>query len=291
MLDLGLDPSPSFFESWGADYLWRSLGWLVRADITLLGLMLVNAVVIGFSRVTLYRRARQQSRIFVRDAATALNSGRLSEVRALAARQGHSHVAAVIDAGLQALLAAPQEFSADQAVNTAQRASCRKSKALSAQFKIGLGSLATTATCAPFIGLVGTIFGILNAFGGFSDTRASLMALIAFAIAEALVTAGLGLFVAILAHWIHSYCRHRIEALESEMANATSELTSLLRRYRQSRNAPDRSPEETPGLLSVSVPARRHYAWEAAYDHQTLLLAWIWTGLLYLAYLFARNVV
>jgi uncharacterized protein HemY len=97
------------FNSWQADgcgwnigYLWRSMGWFGHAAVTLLVLMLVNTIAIVGDRLYRYSTAARQSRAFVRTAASALLAGRFHDVIAIAARNRHSHVAAVVAAGLNA---------------------------------------------------------------------------------------------------------------------------------------------------------------------------------------------
>jgi len=87
-----------------------------------------------------------------------------------------------------------------------------------------LGSLATIGSTAPFVGLLGTVAGILNAFVGISNQKATGLAAVAGGIAEALVTTAIGLFVAIPAVWMFNYFTNKVEAFDVEMDNSSSEL-------------------------------------------------------------------
>jgi hypothetical protein len=73
-------------------YLWDMMDWFGHAAITLLAIMLVNAVVIFGNRLYRYSAARRQSHVFDRDAAAALRDGRWNELMAVAARSSRSHV-------------------------------------------------------------------------------------------------------------------------------------------------------------------------------------------------------
>jgi biopolymer transport protein ExbB/biopolymer transport protein TolQ len=266
------------------------MGWLSRADVTLLALILVNTVVIICHRTYRYSTARGQSRAFVRDSSNALLHGRFDEAISIATRNSQSHVASVVAAALFAFASTPAQFSDTEAIGSAQRASERRRKMLSADLKLGLGSLATTASCAPFIGLLGTVFGILNAFGGSAMAKSALMAMIASNLVEALATTAMGLLVAVLAVWSHTYFRNRVESFESGMSNATLGLVTYLHAHHQYRNPPEHSVVGANGLLlgAPRPPATR--SWEVPYDRQRALMIWIWFCTLYLAFLFGRGI-
>jgi biopolymer transport protein ExbB/biopolymer transport protein TolQ len=90
--------------------------------------------------------------------------------------------------------------------------------------KRGLGSLATIGSTAPFVGLLGTVVGIINAFQGISTNKATGLGAVAGGISEALVTTAIGLLVAIPAVWMFNYFTNRVEAFDVEMDNSSSEL-------------------------------------------------------------------
>jgi biopolymer transport protein ExbB/biopolymer transport protein TolQ len=84
--------------------------------------------------------------------------------------------------------------------------------------------LATVGATAPFVGLFGTVFGIINAFQGMAATGSGGIGAVAAGIAEALVTTGTGIGVAIPAVWFFNLFTARIEIFTNEMGNAASEL-------------------------------------------------------------------
>jgi biopolymer transport protein ExbB/biopolymer transport protein TolQ len=90
--------------------------------------------------------------------------------------------------------------------------------------KKGLSTLATIGATAPFVGLFGTVVGIINAFKGMATTGSGGIGAVAGGIAEALVTTAFGLFVAIPAVWFYNYFQNKTDLLDIEMANASSEL-------------------------------------------------------------------
>jgi biopolymer transport protein TolQ len=139
------------------------MGWLSRAAVILLAVMLVETAVIACQRLHRYRTAVRQSRSFVRDAAAGLQDAKFDEVIRIASRNNYSHVAAIVSAGLTAFIS-PPSLTSREAIETSERAMHRARKMTAADFNVGLGTLANIASSAPFIGLLGTCFGIIGAF-------------------------------------------------------------------------------------------------------------------------------
>jgi biopolymer transport protein ExbB/biopolymer transport protein TolQ len=90
--------------------------------------------------------------------------------------------------------------------------------------KRGVSTLATIASSAPFVGLLGTVVGIINAFQGISTEKSTGLGAVAGGISEALVATAVGLLVAIPAVWMYNYFSNRVEAFDVEMGNSSSEL-------------------------------------------------------------------
>jgi biopolymer transport protein ExbB len=88
----------------------------------------------------------------------------------------------------------------------------------------GLSGLATIGSTAPFVGLFGTVVGIINAFKGISSEKSTGLGAVAGGISEALVTTAFGLFVAIPAVWMFNYFNNRVKNFDVEMTNSSSEL-------------------------------------------------------------------
>jgi biopolymer transport protein ExbB/biopolymer transport protein TolQ len=92
------------------------------------------------------------------------------------------------------------------------------------ELKRGVSNLATIGSTAPFVGLFGTVVGIINAFRGISTEKSTGLGAVAGGISEALVTTAMGLFVAIPAVWVFNYFTTKIEGFDVEMGNSSSEL-------------------------------------------------------------------
>lgn len=125
-------------------------------------------------------------------------------------------------------MAAPT-LSDAQIVDAVKRVLAWSQRDIHADMKRGLGGLATIASTAPFVGLFGTVIGIMNALNrGCGAPRAVCMAATANGISEALVSTALGLLVAVPAAWAFNYFTSRLEIFRIETANSAMELESYL---------------------------------------------------------------
>jgi len=134
-------------------------------------------------------------------------------------------LAKVVVAGLQEFRA--HNLSADisgEQIEASRRALERAEAIVHAELKRGVATLATIGSSAPFVGLFGTVVGIINAFKGISTEKSTGLGAVAGGISEALVTTAIGLGVAIPAVWAYNYFTSRLEAFDVEMGNSASEL-------------------------------------------------------------------
>jgi len=205
--------------------MWRSMGWPARSVVILLFVMSAWSIGVMIDRWIAYSSARKQSRIFAPAVAGALKDGKIEEAISIAEQNKRSHLAKVVTAGLQEFQA--HQVSAEipgETIEASKRALERAAAIVHAELKRGVSSLATIGSTAPFVGLFGTVLGIIHAFQGISQAKSTGLAAVAGGIAEALVTTAIGLFVAIPAVWIYNYFTSKIEAFDVEMDNSSSEL-------------------------------------------------------------------
>ncbi len=205
--------------------MWHNMGWLPKGVVFLLLIMSVWSLAVMIDRALYFSAARKQSREFAPKVAGALKEGRLDEAIKVADRSKKSHLAEVVTAGLQEFrnYGSGGTVSEDQ-VEASQRALERSEAIVHAKLKRGLGGLATIGSTAPFIGLFGTVIGILDAFQAIATQKTSGIGAVAGGISEALVTTAFGLFVAIPAVMAFNYFTNRVEAFDVEMDNSSSEL-------------------------------------------------------------------
>jgi biopolymer transport protein ExbB/biopolymer transport protein TolQ len=210
---------------WDPRSMWSQMGTL--AKLVVIGLFIMSAYSIGvmIDRLMAYSAARKQSRQFAPAVAGALREGKLDEAVKIADRYKKSHLAKVVVAGLQEFQA--HQISSEipgEEIEASKRALERSEAIVHAELKRGIGGLATIGSTAPFVGLFGTVVGIINAFKGISTEKSTGLGAVAGGISEALVTTAIGLFVAIPAVWMYNYFSGKIEAFDVEMGNSSSEL-------------------------------------------------------------------
>jgi len=205
--------------------MWSSMTWPARIIVIVLFVMSAWSIGVMIDRVIAFNGARNQSRQFAPAVAGALREGKLDEAIKIADRYSKSHLAKVVVAGLQEFRA--HQLSSDisgEEIEASKRALERAEAIVHAELKRGISSLATIGSSAPFVGLFGTVLGIINAVKGISPEKSTGLGAVAGGMSEALVTTAVGLFVAIPAVWAFNYFTNRVEAFDVEMGNSSSEL-------------------------------------------------------------------
>lgn len=212
------------YVGWDLRQMWGSMGLIAKIVVVILFLLSAWSVAIMIERALLYSAARKQSRIFIHQVKGALQEGRLDEAISIAERNKKSHIAKVVATGLTEFQAASQQVPEEEVIEAARRGLERSVAIVHADMKRGLSGLATIGSTAPFVGLFGTVVGIINAFKGISEQKAAGLSAVAGGIAEALVATALGLLVAIPAVWAYNYFTNKVEAFDVEMDNSSMEL-------------------------------------------------------------------
>ncbi len=216
--------------------MWGQMGWLARAVVIILFIMSAWSIGVMIDRIIAFNGARTQSRQFAPAVAGALREGKLDEAIKIADRYSKSHLAKVVVAGLQEFKAHQQSSEIPgEEIEASKRALERAEAIVHAELKRGIGNLATIGSTAPFVGLFGTVVGIINAFRGISSEKSTGLGAVAGGISEALVTTAVGLFVAIPAVWMFNYFTNRVEAFDVEMGNSSSELIDYFLKRRTQR--------------------------------------------------------
>jgi len=218
--------------SWDLRSMWISMGLLAKIVVVILFGLSVYSFGVMIDRFLMYNNARKQSRLFVQQVAGALKDGKLDEAIAIAERNKKSHIAKVVATGLSEFQSASQQVSETEVIEAAKRGLERSVAIVHAEMKRGLSALATIGSTAPFVGLFGTVVGILNAFKGIESQKATGLSAVAGGIAQALITTAFGLLVAVPAVWAYNYFTNKVEAFDVEMDNSSMELINyfILRR-------------------------------------------------------------
>jgi len=200
-----------------------NMGWPARIIALILFIMSIWSLAVMIDRYLYFSAARKQSREFAPKVAGALKDSKLEEAIKIADRSKKSHLAEVVTAGLQEFRST-QGVVNEETIESSKRALERAEAIVHAKLKRGLGVLATIGSTAPFVGLLGTVIGILNAFQQIATQKSSGIGAVAGGISEALVTTAFGLLVAIPAVMTFNYFSGRVEAFDVEMDNSSSEL-------------------------------------------------------------------
>jgi biopolymer transport protein ExbB/TolQ len=203
--------------------LWSHMGWLARSVAIILFIESIWSLAVMIDRYLYFSAARKQSREFAPKVAGALKDSKLEEAIKIADRNKKSHLAEVVTAGLQEFRAS-SGAATEETIASSGRALERAEAIVHAKLKRGLSVLATIGATAPFVGLFGTVVGILNAFNQIATQKTSGIGAVAGGISEALVTTAFGLLVAIPAVMAFNYFTGRVEAFDVEMDNSSSEL-------------------------------------------------------------------
>ena len=209
--------------------MWAQMGFAAKAVVVLLAVMSAWSIGVMIDRYIAFSQARKQSREFAPAVAGCLKEGKVEEAISVAEQNKRSHLARVVEAGLQE--------HTSQAGGTADleasRRACERAEAIvNAELKRGLSGLATIGATAPFVGLFGTTVGIINAFQGMSSEKTAGLSAVAGGISEALVATAFGLFVAVPAVWAFNSFTNRVEAFQVEMGNSSSELLDYFTKQR-----------------------------------------------------------
>jgi biopolymer transport protein ExbB/biopolymer transport protein TolQ len=207
--------------------IWRNLSWPGVVVIVTLFLMSIYSMAVMLERYLTFKAAARQSREFVPRVAECLRASQLEEALQLSQNCRRSHLAMVVNSGLQALAAVPARALAqtpERQMRKAKRALRRATAMKTAEMQRGLSALATVGSTAPFVGLFGTVVGIINSFQMMQASESSGFSAIAGGISEALVTTAFGLVVAIPAVWMFNYFTNRLHGFAIEMNNSADEL-------------------------------------------------------------------
>jgi biopolymer transport protein ExbB/TolQ len=214
--------------------VWENMSIINKGVVLILLLLSVWSLYVCVERWLLFRKARRQSLEFARLMTDHIKHDRPQAAIDAAMKYPQSHVARVVAAGLQSFQfeSVNSPLSQVEIVEAASRAVERAALLTTSDFKRGIGSLATIATLTPFIGLFGTVVGIIKAFTGMALTGSGGIGAVSAGIAEALVSTAFGLGVAIPAAWMFNYFTNQLERLQVEMSNSASELIDFFMKQR-----------------------------------------------------------
>jgi biopolymer transport protein ExbB/biopolymer transport protein TolQ len=209
--------------------MWSTMGTFARGIVFVMAIMSIYSLTVMVSKWWSLRKAQKETIKFAPEFSQFLEEDNLTEAIKLAESYKKSHVALVLGGALGEVKPLIQDGSVTVSdINSAERAVERNMLLEITNLKRGLAVLATVGATAPFVGLLGTTIGIINAFQGMSKSGSGGLAAIGGGISEALATTALGLLVAIPAVWAYNYFQTKIDNLTVEMTYVSKEMIDYL---------------------------------------------------------------
>jgi biopolymer transport protein ExbB/TolQ len=208
--------------------IWEHTGLFARFIIFTLGFMSMSSLIVIAERMVVFRKTRSDSRNFASKMGAILAKGDLSTAANTNLGKDVGHLGRVINSGLTAYRISPNDK--DVAVESVARALERQAQREVQSMKRGLGVLATVGSTAPFVGLLGTTMGIVNAFQEMAKSGAGGLATISAGIAEALITTAFGLLVAIPAVMAYNFLQGWVDARSVDISESSNEFLDVVAR-------------------------------------------------------------
>lgn len=207
--------------------IWESMSLLSRlVALSLLGMGVASFAVI-IERTWVLRRTDRESLEFAGRSRSLFADGEAGGILELARKFPKNPLARLTAIGIQTFQANEAKKDLDPADMT-RRELARKLELFSAEGRRGMGLLASIGSTAPFIGLFGTVIGIIVAFQGIASAGGGGIAAVSAGIAEALIVTAVGLIVAITSVLFFNYLSGRFDRLDMQMQHAAGELIDYL---------------------------------------------------------------
>ena len=207
-------------------HLWNEMGFVGKATVITMAIMSVYSLWVMIERFYVYNKAKSESLKLLGALSNLLTKSDYAAAIEVTKKYKASHLAKVIAAGLLEFEASRRDkrnTDPELAVEAARQGMDRTAMITVAELKENLGVLATIGATAPFVGLFGTVMGIVRAFQGMATSGGGI-ASVSAGIAEALLTTAGGLLVAIPAVWAYNYFQSRLDRFTVEMSNSGSEM-------------------------------------------------------------------
>jgi biopolymer transport protein ExbB len=223
--------------------MWHHMGWIDKSVVSLLILMSNYSLWVMIDRFAVFSKAKRYSISFVLALRDRMGKRDLNGALNLSKAEPQSPIAKVIYEalteyrdGLDAIAkTGPDEVGEFDVVDAVNRAIDRVKEREIANMKKGLGGLASISSAAPFIGLFGTVIGIIHSFQTMAASGQGGLGAVSAGISEALVTTAAGLLVAIPAVMAFNYFTNTIEQFVVDMNDVSSELISYVLREGRER--------------------------------------------------------
>lgn len=212
-------------------------GLMVKFVLLVLFIFSVVSWAIIFIKYRYYRKIKQENESFNED---YLKSSKLSDILPAAKKYPFSTTAEVFRVGYTELTQTSKTVNeATQgrdeislsSLDNLERSMHKASNTEMTKLESSLGFLATTGSASPFIGLFGTVWGIMDTFKGIGARGSATLAVVAPGISEALIATAAGLAAAIPAVIFYNYFLNQSKDMAQEMENFASEFLNIVERH------------------------------------------------------------
>ena len=209
--------------------LWNSMGWFARWIVYILFFMSFISIAVALRRFWDLMHSRRQTIRFAPELSSALESNDLTAADEAVESYPKGHLACAYKGVFSALKehVSNRELSAVEVGAIQRTLELNKLEQL-ARHRRGLGILATVGATAPFVGLLGTTIGVVNAFTGMAAAGSGGLTAISAGISEALIATAIGLAAAIPAVWLYNYFTNRVELISMEIDYGSKEFMNFL---------------------------------------------------------------
>ncbi|HEX7410147.1 MAG TPA: MotA/TolQ/ExbB proton channel family protein [Candidatus Binatia bacterium] len=239
--------------------VWQHMGLPALIVAGVLFVMGLASLTVFVERLLTLRVSRSASRRFSAKVADDMNAGNFDAVIAKSDEFKRGHLARIVRAGLATYRHAEQTADASGLTpfDQTQRYMERYMEEIAADLRRGLSVLASSGSTAPFVGLLGTVLGIISAFQGIAATGSGGLSAVSAGIAEALIETALGLSVAIPAVLAFNYLSAKIGTEELRLKNAAGELLDTIEdRAERAVHAARGAATDSASLSRQAVAAR-----------------------------------
>lgn len=216
--------------------LWAQMGPLAKAVMVLLAAMSLASLTVAIERMFKLQRSQRESDRFLRAWRAAVVERGVAAAAAETGHHPHSYAAHLVS---EASRVAGEATGSGLSLEAFDRTARRIVVASGIDAKQGLGVLATVGSTAPFVGLFGTVIGIVSAFHAMGVTGQGGLGSVSAGIAEALVATALGILVAIPALWLFNHLTQRVQRLTAQLECVAEELAVAA--IREAQAAPSRT--------------------------------------------------
>ncbi len=224
--------------------LWNAMAFTGKTVVVVLAVLSIYSYAVMIDRALALRWARERSEALAAEFEAVIDHsvdvGELSNHVQQAVEAGHNPLGTVLQGALKEYVMLTGEEESHELVTEGVEVEVGRGLDVAvANLRVRLPGMATIVGVAPFLGLFGTVTGLISAFRGIATGGGGGLAAVSAGISEALVTTVIGLFVAMPALWAYNVFMHRVDNLAIGLHNSASRLTGhcVRRLLRASRAA------------------------------------------------------